>query len=387
MRKLNNEISSKINRSLILTLIHQNPMISRAQLSVKTGLDRSTITHILNYLLKEGLVEEIEKGKAGSKGGRCPILLRVKYNAKNLLAIEIGYDSILGIISNLNGDVKFKKTEHIKRGTPLLELLNNFINNICNEARREFNSCYVISISAPGIVNAHSGSMELCVFHNWKNIDVVKPLTRKFGKYIIIENDANTAALGEIKNMESEGKRSLIYLLIREAPPESKYLIGIGSAIILNGTLWHGSTYSAGEIAETVNSLFQKNKILSFMEGNKTTKHTLSGLIESVMRNDSLAIAAMNDINANLGKYLGELVAFLDPGCVIVYTATHSDYDMAEMIKENFYKYLPNSVKSIDFRKSVLREKSIIEGLIALSQSKIFIQDGVSSSILFDDVK
>ena len=59
LQKLNPGITSKINRSTVLALIHRHPLVSRSQLATLTGLDRSTITHILKDLLQEKLVEEV----------------------------------------------------------------------------------------------------------------------------------------------------------------------------------------------------------------------------------------------------------------------------------------------------------------------------------------
>lgn len=386
MRKLNNEISSKINRSMILTLIHQNPLISRAQLSLKTGLDRSTITHILNYLLREGLVEEVDRGKAGAKGGRCPILLKVRYNAKFLIQIEIGYNNIQSHMTNLSGvEIKSWETK-IRRGEPLLGILNKIIGNIMKEKEKEFKNCVVIGISSPGIVDVENGIMKLCSFHNWKDIEVVKPLSEKYGKHFFIENDANTAAIGELEQVAANGKRSLIYLLIRESPPESKNIIGIGGAIIFNGKLWHGSNYFAGEVAETVNSEFLKGKVKKWRENsdNHSESKTLGNLLESAAGGNQEAKLALNEIVSNLGKLLSELVAFLDPYSVIVHLCSACENEnFVNKIMEYYLKYSPPRVHTVHFYPAALKDKAIMKGLVSLSQEKVFIREPISNSILF----
>lgn len=81
MKKLNTVISSRINRSLVLTQVFRNPDISRAQLAEKTGLDPSAITHISKELISRGLIVESAKGRSSSRGGRCPVFLRLREDA------------------------------------------------------------------------------------------------------------------------------------------------------------------------------------------------------------------------------------------------------------------------------------------------------------------
>ena len=63
----------KVNKSIVLNTLRLNAPISRARLANLTGLNRGTVSNIINDLLGEGLVSENEH--EDSKVGRPVISL------------------------------------------------------------------------------------------------------------------------------------------------------------------------------------------------------------------------------------------------------------------------------------------------------------------------
>ena len=78
---INQERSQWINRALILNLLRQEGICSRATLSRLSGLKQATITNIAGELIQCGLV--VETGLiAGAKGRRS---IGVTLNARSVL--------------------------------------------------------------------------------------------------------------------------------------------------------------------------------------------------------------------------------------------------------------------------------------------------------------
>jgi glucokinase len=73
----------------------------------------------------------------------------------------------------------------------------------------------------------------------WTRVALVDHLQQAFGLPVILENDANAAALGEFRYGAGKGTRSLVYLTVST---------GIGGGIVLDGKIWHGLNDAAGEI-------------------------------------------------------------------------------------------------------------------------------------------
>lgn len=389
MRKLNLKITSKLNRSFVLALIHRHPMISRSELAKMTGLDRSTITHILNDLLEEELVEEVRKGKAGSRGGRCPILLRIRYDTRCIIALDVGTERIEGVITNLNGEEMDRVSLPIYRGEPLLDILCQTLDRLQEVNPDRFQRSVVIGLTCPGVIDANEGIVRLNLFHDWREVPVAKSLGEKYGKFVFLENDANAAAMGELQNFAAHGIRSMIYLLIRECPLDREELLSFGGAIILDGNLWHGCHNYAGEVSQTVNSLLRtipvqaEPSLPSAQQGAK--RMTFDDLLRAAVAKDAHAEHTLNSFIEIIGRFLNELVAFLDPEGVMVYVyPPQGTEDFLARIQQAFlHRQRVNGVSSVQLLHSTMEEPAILHGMIALAQQRIFVRDVNRCSVLF----
>ncbi|EEJ72249.1 ROK family protein [Lactobacillus ultunensis] len=96
-----------------------------------------------------------------------------------------------------------------------------------------------VAISSPGAVNQKTGiiggSSAIPYIHNFKIVD---ELEKRFGLPVSIENDANSAALGELAEGSGKGCDSMAFFVIGT---------GIGGALIINHKVWHGAHLFGGE--------------------------------------------------------------------------------------------------------------------------------------------
>ncbi|MFJ6921345.1 MAG: ROK family protein [Lactobacillus crispatus] len=96
-----------------------------------------------------------------------------------------------------------------------------------------------VAISSPGAVDQKTGiiggSSALPYIHNFKIVDELK---KHFELPVSIENDANSAALGELAEGAGKGSDSMAFFVIGT---------GIGGAIIINQKVWHGAHLFGGE--------------------------------------------------------------------------------------------------------------------------------------------
>lgn len=77
----------------------------------------------------------------------------------------------------------------------------------------------------------------------WDELPIVKLLEERFGVPVLLDNDANAAALAEQEYGAGRGVRNLVYITIST---------GIGGGIIVNGELVHGVGDGAGEVGHMV---------------------------------------------------------------------------------------------------------------------------------------
>lgn len=85
------------NRDLVLKMIIDNRVTSRADIARETKLTRATVSEVVTGLMAEGLVEEI--GVGSSTGGKPSILLSLVSDARYLIGVYISEEKFIGAIS------------------------------------------------------------------------------------------------------------------------------------------------------------------------------------------------------------------------------------------------------------------------------------------------
>lgn len=96
-----------------------------------------------------------------------------------------------------------------------------------------------IGIGSPGTLNIEKGMVLQSPNLRWRNVPIVEMMESVLGIPVLLENDANAAALAEHAFGAGKGARNMVYMTIST---------GIGGGIIVNNTLLHGHCDSAGEI-------------------------------------------------------------------------------------------------------------------------------------------
>ncbi|MDI7275191.1 MAG: ROK family protein [Anaerolineae bacterium] len=101
-----------------------------------------------------------------------------------------------------------------------------------------------VGVSFGGPVDAPSGTV-LQSHHvpGWDGLPLASRLSRRLGLPVLVENDANAVALGELLYGAGRGVADLVYMTIST---------GIGGGIILDGQLWRGHHGVAGEVGHMV---------------------------------------------------------------------------------------------------------------------------------------
>ena len=96
-----------------------------------------------------------------------------------------------------------------------------------------------VAISSPGAVNKATGVIEgasaLPYIHDF---DIHAELEKRFGLPVSIENDANCAALAEVKFGAAKGLSDVLLLVLGT---------GVGGSVVMNGKVHHGKHLFGGE--------------------------------------------------------------------------------------------------------------------------------------------
>lgn len=96
-----------------------------------------------------------------------------------------------------------------------------------------------IGIGMAGLIEPQQGIVQTSPnLPNWSQVHLAQELAQVFHLPVVIDNDVRAATLGEAAFGAGQGKQHLIMLTVGT---------GIGSALVLNGEIYRGSCFSAGE--------------------------------------------------------------------------------------------------------------------------------------------
>ena len=226
---------------------------SRIEVARAVGLDKSTVSAIVNDLLSLGVIVESDEGPAGPSGGRRPVnvTLNPRYGAVLGLELRPGRYAAVGV--DLTGKIVFSHAETIDAvGGDLAELLGGVVDDL--EARlSEYGLPLLgVGVGLSGVVNPDDGIVVHSIPLNL--MDELPLASRMMGHIAVpffVENDANACAWGELAFHRQRGLRDMVFVLVElndvepGQPPVERIAVGLG--LVIDGRVHHGYRYSAGE--------------------------------------------------------------------------------------------------------------------------------------------
>lgn len=238
----NQQLVKQINKNLVLETIRNEAPISRAHISQKLGLNKGTVSSLVNELIEEQLAYESGTGK--SSGGRKPVMLLFNEKAGYSIGIDLGVNYILGVLTDLQGNIvtEIRKDFQVRNYDSVLPILKLCIQDLIAASPSSYYEIIGIGIGVPGLVN-NKGEIFIAPNLGWKNTHLNMDIEESFQIPVIIENEANAGAYGE--KLFGVGKKHNDILYVSAS-------IGIGVGIILNGELFTGVKGFAGEMGHMI---------------------------------------------------------------------------------------------------------------------------------------
>jgi predicted NBD/HSP70 family sugar kinase len=228
------------NSRLILRAIYEYDEISRADLARLTRLTRTTVSDVVANLIERELVEEI--GHGTSSGGRMPILLRVIDDSRHLIGVNILDSEVAGAAINLRGAIRQRASRLLRRSDAesVLALIYEVIDELVESAPSQWLG---IGISTPGLMDTSAEVVRSAVNFGWQDLHLKALIQSRYRLPVYMGNLAHMAALAESTFGGGQKRKNLVVIHISQ---------GIGAGIILQGELFHGDAYGAGEIGHAV---------------------------------------------------------------------------------------------------------------------------------------
>jgi glucokinase len=263
------------NALRILKLLRECGSCSKADLVRASGLSAPTITNVVGDLLSANLIKALGEGE--SNGGRPPDMISFKAERGCILAAEITATSVSFLLADLNGLELDRQSISLagRKTTPdaVCVYIGEEVRRLLRKHKKKREQLLALVVGLPAITNVDDGIvLAISTLENWRSVPLRAKLQKILGCLVILENDTNLAAQGERYCGAAQEEQS--FILIRIGP-------NVSAGIVLNGQIYHGSQWSAGEIAylRLPNTSRKLPTIHEF--GELETVLTSAGILES----------------------------------------------------------------------------------------------------------
>lgn len=231
------------NLSIVLNYLWEaGGPIARARLTEISGLNKSTIGSLLTQLEAWGFVRELGTQNVGP--GRPGMLIDIAAEAGRIVGVEIGVDFISVVLADLKAHIVWQRkidTNGVVRASQaqVLAQAEALVREALQQANAGNQRVLGIGLGVPGLVDHATGTLLFAPNLGWRDVPLREMWRAAFDVPVIVENEANAAALGEKMLGAARQVDNFIYLSAG---------VGLGGGLVVDGRLYGGVGGFAGEI-------------------------------------------------------------------------------------------------------------------------------------------
>ncbi len=233
------------NMNVVLGSIQAVDGISRVEIAKQTGLTAQTVSVIVRRLIEQGIVQE--RGSLPSAGGKPRTTLRINPNAAYAVGIHFDPIEVSVVVVDMMGQELAQSCHAISPRIDPEEL----IAHAAQVAREHLDELEVpdervlgVGAACPGPIDQAQGLVISPPRRDrWTEVPIKRMLKQYIGFDVIIDNDANAAAIGE--RWSGHGKTTSDFAFLYMGT-------GIGGAMFLSNHIYRGVSLNAGEFGHIV---------------------------------------------------------------------------------------------------------------------------------------
>lgn len=261
-------------------------------------------------------------------------------NNKVVAGIDIGGTKIAIALENSRGEKIAAHRLPMNVEIDAFSTVEKILQTIAAMLKANCTELVSIGIGCPSPLDIEEGLvMSPSNLRDWDNFPIVKLFREKFDVPVILENDANTAALGEFVYGAGRGFENIVYVTVST---------GIGGGIIIGGEILHGVCAGAGEIGHTIvqpdgvrcncgsfgcleticaGVHIARRAIERLQAGEASLMNEMTAnikevsaktVVEAMRRNDKLAIEIWDETCRFLAIGIGNIITLFAPQAVVI---------------------------------------------------------------------
>ncbi|WP_344275716.1 ROK family transcriptional regulator [Actinomadura napierensis] len=358
----------------VLRLIREDGVATRAELGRVTGLSRPAVASRVADLVGRGLV--VERADGPSTGGRPPA--RLEFNAAGgaVLVANLGQSRGQLAVCDLAGRILAQvdaPPADTTAGKTLPRLLDHWADLLAGSGLDPA-AVRGVGLGVPDAVEHVPG--------RWDGVEIGPPVRDRFGVAAYLDNEVNTAALGE--HQAHPGVRDLLFV---------KVSTGIGAGVIAGGAIQRGALGAAGEIGHVpvpsgtgapcrcgntgcVEAVAGGTALLA-----RSPAADLPALAALARSGDPATVALLREAGRRIGEVVATAVNLLNPAVVVLGGGlVGADEPLIAGLREAVYqRSTVLATRSLRIEPSRLGETAGLTGCAAMVLANILSPDAIDA--------
>ena len=243
---------SRMNQLSILKIVKTSGRITRAGISQILKLSPPSVSSNIDKLMQKNLILEYDTVLSNGGPGRKGTLIGLNDTFGFIVCVNLSgpmlWVGIGDISENIISYEAFTAIEG-RSADEIIPCLMDAIETILKKNTILLSQVAAIVICSPGVIDSSTGSIECAPqFPGWDEVNIIEVLRGTYNVHIMMINDINIIALGELMYGIGTQFDSFVYISID---------LGIGGGVIIDRNLISGYRYAAGELGYMLTSIEQ----------------------------------------------------------------------------------------------------------------------------------
>lgn len=301
--------------------------ITRTGLVELTGYPSSTIRHAVAKLLASGRVVESQAVKAtGGGAGRPAASLAAVPGESATGGIAFGHSHVRVAVGDDLGNIVDEAVTRLDVDHDPTASMDIACSTLASLVERSGSGPLALVVAGvPGPVDAITGRVRSStILPGWSpEQDPGDYMTERLGAPLVVENDANLGAWGELHRGAGRGYSDFLYVKVSQ---------GVGAAIVMDGEVRRGASGLAGELGHIsvpgrsdpcrcggsgcVEAVMSERAVRSSIE--VTHPHLDAEQVDLSTLNDPVAVRIFSECGLVLGRVLADAANILNPAAIVI---------------------------------------------------------------------
>jgi predicted NBD/HSP70 family sugar kinase len=311
---------ANLQRVLDVLLDARGEPVTQADLTRTTGLAAGTISSIVRELAAAEVVDTV----AGS--GRRGTTVRLARGAGLVAGVDFGHSHLGVAVGDMTGRILAETRQPIAPGHGHdhgLDRAAELLDGVLADLDANLDEVRNIGLGLPAPISQEV-VMYSAILPGWVGVNARKAASERFGRAVQIDNDANLGALAEHRHGAGQGHADMVFVKVSS---------GVGAGLIINNSLFRGSSGTSGEIGHLtlddqgplcrcgsrgcLEAYAASGTALSMM-AEQMPDATVDDLVRAAREGNVAALRVFEDAGLHLGWGLAALTNLMNPGIIVV---------------------------------------------------------------------